>query len=62
MNLVELSEMTGIPYTTVRRFTYDSVTAIHKRTLSRLCVALDVGVGDLFVHMPDADDEYNPDR
>lgn len=56
MNLTDLAEVAGLHYTTVRRFAGDEITSIHKGTLDKVCVALGVQPGDIFVHRPDEGD------
>lgn len=52
MNLAQLAELAGIHYTTMRRFAGDEITSIHKGTLDRICAALGVQPGDIFVYLP----------
>lgn len=54
MNMSDLAELTGIHYTTIRRFAGDEIVSIHKATLSRICAVLALQPGDLFIYVPDA--------
>ncbi len=56
MNLSQLAEQAGIHYTTMRRFAGDEITSIHKDTLDKVCRALHVQPGDLFVYRPDPEE------
>lgn len=57
MNLSELAELANVHYTTIRRFAGDEITSIHKDTLSKVCAALDVQPGDIFVYWPTKKEE-----
>ena len=57
MNLSDLAELAGLHYTTVRRFAGDVVTSIHKDTLSKVCKALGVQPGDLFIYKDDSNEQ-----
>lgn len=57
MNLSELAELANIHYTTMRRFAGDEITSIHKDTLSKVCSALGVTPGDIFIYLPDKHEE-----
>lgn len=50
MNLSELAELAGVHYTTLRRFAGDEAESIHKGTLDKVCAALSVQPGDIFVY------------
>lgn len=52
MNLKQLAEMAGIHYTTIHRFAADDTVLIHKPTLDKICTALDIQPGDVFIHRP----------
>jgi putative transcriptional regulator len=52
MNMRQLAELTGVQYTTIRRFAGDEITSIHKKTLEKVCAALGVQPGDIFVYRP----------
>ena len=54
MNLSDLAELAGLHYTTVRRFAGDVVTSIHKETLEKVCKALGVQPGDIFIYKDDS--------
>lgn len=54
LNLRQLSEMAGIHYTTIHRFAADETQLIHKPTLDKICSALNVQPGDIFIYRPDA--------
>jgi putative transcriptional regulator len=54
MNLSDLAEAAGIHYTTLRRFAGDGLTSIHKDTLAKVCKALDVQPGDVFIYKDDS--------
>lgn len=56
MNLSELAELAGLHYTTLRRFAGDEVESIHKGTLDKVCAALGVQPGDIFIYRPDPTD------
>ena len=53
MNIRQLAEAAGVYYTTLHRFAGNKPTSIHKQTLDKVCAALDVQPGDLFVYLPD---------
>ena len=55
MNLSDLAELADIHYTTMRRFAGDEITSIHKGTLDKVCAALGVQPGDIFIYRPDPD-------
>lgn len=53
LNLSQLAELANIHYTTMRRFASDEISSIHKPTLDRVCGALGVQPGEIFVYRPD---------
>ena len=62
MNLSQLAELANIHYTTLRRFAGDEITSIHKDTLSKVCAALSVQPGDIFVYRPSEREEGRSDE
>lgn len=50
INLSELTRKSGLAYRTVIKIVYGDITSIHIRALDKLCNALNVQPGDLFVY------------
>jgi len=56
INLSQLAELADIHYTTMRRFASDEITSIHKETLDKVCRALEVQPGDIFIYRSDPEE------
>lgn len=53
MNIRQLAELANVHYTTMHRFAGNGLASIHKQTLNKVCAALKVQPGDLFIYLPD---------
>ena len=49
MKATELSELTGINKSTLHKLYNDESVRIDFETIDKICIALDVGVGDLLI-------------
>lgn len=57
MNLRQLAELADIQYTTMRRFAGNEITSIHKGTLDKVCRALALQPGDIFIYTSSPQEE-----
>ena len=61
LNMQALSDKSGIAYSSIIDLWYDRARVYHKRTLHRLCVALNVTPGDLLVEDGLEEKDETPD-
>lgn len=57
MDISELAEKAGIAYGTAHSLYHHKNKQIHFNVIARVCEALDVQPGDIFVYVPDGEEE-----
>jgi putative transcriptional regulator len=55
MQIADLAREAKVSYETAKRLWHNETDAIRFETLANICDALQCGVGDLFVYIPDKD-------
>ena len=58
--VADLIRMTGISKSTMHKIHNEQTSRIDFETMDRICDALDIGVGDLYTHIPK--DSENRDK
>ena len=53
ISIRELSELTDVTYTMVRDIYHGSRQSAKWETIDRICKALGVGIGDIFIYVPE---------
>ncbi len=53
MNRVQLSELSGLPLNTLRPLFNDTWKRVDRKTVDRICSALDITYKDLFEDLPE---------
>lgn len=62
LRVADVVRATGMSKTTLHKLYNEESSRMDFHTLNELCKYLDVQVGDLFVYVPDEDDEKDTDN